>query len=200
MINIQGSSRDKRNKWKVLFFSLLVFNIICLAIVSYNLYPLFKPVAEQELAKSQIPSETKEEAFYIYATKESITETVNSYLETREDSVTISLDDSINLFIELPLFGMDVSLHAQFDPFVEPNGNLLLKQRAISFGMLQIPNEYALQYIANTIDLPDWVFVRPDEELIYIDLNHAQFGTNFQVSFEQFDLTQKDIILQLHVN
>ena len=93
-----------------------------------------------------------------------------------------------------------LSLHAQFEPTVESNGNLLLKQSTISFGILQIPNEYALQYIANAIELPDWVFVHPSEELIYIDLEAAQFNENFQVPFEQFDLTNNEIILQLHVN
>lgn len=198
--------QDSTNKpsksllWKVLFFSLLAMNIIFLSLLGAILYPLLKPIPGQERPIIQPLPETAEAPFYIYATKENITETLNSFLDSPENEFTISLDDYVEFTTELAILGMGVTLHATFEPLVVDDGNLLLKQHAISFGILQIPNEYALQYIANTLELPDWVTVLPNDEVIYIDIQSAQMNSNFFVQFEQFDLVENEIILQLYMN
>lgn len=199
-------SQNKQNdslRWKILFFSLLAVNIVFFTILGFILYPLLKPVSEQSLPDVQSPHPTADAPFYIYATKENITQTLNSFLDNpNEDGneFTILLDDYVEFKTEIPVFGMGVMLHAKFEPSVVDNGNLLLKQQSISFGLIQIPNEYALQYIANTIELPTWVSVHPTDELIYIDINNAQINPNFHVQFERFDLTANEIVLELFMN
>lgn len=197
-------STNKKNYsllWKILFFSLLSMNIVFFSVFGFILYPLLKPVSEQELPDSQPPLEMAKAPFYIHATKESITETLNLFLDNAdEDKFTILLDDYVLFKTEIAILGMNVTLHVKFEPSVVDNGNLLLKQKSISFGILQIPNEYALQYIANTLELPNWVSVHPNEEIIYIDIHDAQINSNFLVQFEQFNLTENEIIMQLYVN
>lgn len=195
------NKQSYRLLWPILFFSLLAVNIIFFSILAVILYPLFKSVPEQDLSEIQPLPELAEAPFYIYATKENITETINSFLDhPDENEFTILLDDFVEFKTDITMFGMGVSLHAKFEPTVVDNGNLLLKQQSISFGILQIPNEYALQYIANTLDLPDWVSVHPNDEVIYIDIQNAQTNSNFTVQFDQFDLVENKIVLQLYVH
>jgi len=184
----------------MLFFVLLVINLIFISLVTYITYPLFKTVPERPIPEAYEQLETNVAPFYIYATKENISTTINSFFEDSDEQFTILLDDYVSFSTEIPVFGMDVLLQTKFEPSVEQNGNLILTQHSISLGVIQIPNEYALQYIANTIDLPDWVFVRPKEELIYIDVNNADFKGDFHVQFDRFDLAQNEIILQVYAN
>lgn len=186
--------------WKVLFFSLLMMNFIFISLLGFILYPLFIPVAERDIPDTTPPVLMTEEPFYIHASKESIARTINSFLDSPGNEFTISLDDYVEFSTEIAVLGMGVNLHAKFEPAVVDDGNLLLKQQSISFGILQIPNEYALQYIANTIELPSWVSVHPNEEIIYVDLHNAPINPKFSVQFEQFNLLENEIVLQLYVN
>lgn len=179
------------------FFILLAFNILCISVISYLVFPLFKQVPEHE-PSSQTPLITESEPFYLYAGKETIAHTINSFLRDTGESVAIALNDYIVLNADIAIFGLDVSLQAQFEPIVDSSGNLLLKQRSVSFGFFDLPNEYALQYMANAIDLPPWVYIQPQQESIYIDLLDAQFDTKVQLQVEQFDLIEDEIIFLLH--
>lgn len=194
------SSSNNNQKWKVLFFILLALNIIGIGVIGYTVYPLFAPVSEPTPSHHQTQPDMEAPPFYIHATKETITESINQYTTNFDEPFTILLDDYVEFATETSLFGMDVSIHATFEPIVEQDGNLLLKQQTISFGILQIPNEYALQYIAHMNELPDWIIVHPKQELIYIDIKNAPSELGVAVQFEQFNLKEDEIIMRLYVD
>lgn len=198
---MKRSQKHNKGIWKVLFFIMLALNLLFISVIAFIIYPLVKPVSEDEELVSSPPLLKTETPIFIHATKENISTLVESFLKENQDeeSFTILLDDTVHFLTDASLFGLDLSLKATFDPIVEPNGNLTLKQKAISFGRLQIPNEYALKYMANTFDLPAWVQIRPYEEIIYLDLNAAQVGKDYFVKVNTFDLIDDELIFELHI-
>ncbi|HZW68351.1 MAG TPA: YpmS family protein [Pseudogracilibacillus sp.] len=198
---MKRSQKHNKGSWKVLFFIMLALNLLFISVSVYIIYPLVKPVAEDDELISMPPLTSAGTPIYIHATKENITGVVESFLRENqeEESFTILLDDTVDFLTDASLFGLELSLEARFEPIVEPDGNLSLKQKAISFGRIQIPNEYALKYIANSFDLPPWVHIRPSEEMIYLDLHAAQVGKEYFVKVNKFDLTNDELIFEVHI-
>lgn len=187
----------KEPKWKLLFITLLTVNIFTILLLIGVGYKLFKPTGEREFPEVHMETNESESPFYIHTSKEKLSSIINHFLNESETDFTILLDEYVELFGEIQMLGMTISLHSQFEPIVEPNGNLLLKQRTVSFGLLQIPNHYALQYIKNILPLPEFVSIYPYEETIYIDSEKLTLGDSLKVKVSQFDLEQNEIVFAL---
>lgn len=187
----------KEPKWKLLFITLLTVNIFTILLLIGVGYKLFKPTGEREFPEVHMETNESESPFYIHTSKEKLSSIINHFLNESETDFTILLDEYVELFGETQMLGMTISLHSQFEPIVEPNGNLLLKQRTVSFGLLQIPNHYALQYIKNILTLPEFVSIYPYEETIYIDSEKLTLGDSLKVKVSQFDLEQNEIVFAL---
>ncbi|HLT54959.1 MAG TPA: YpmS family protein [Bacillota bacterium] len=175
-------------KWKRLFYSLLGFNI---AVIFLLLSLIFWPVSPEEERSEfpDLPSSSSE--FVIRTTKQNVNNLVNAYLEEllegSKHRYYIVLDEDVQLVGELPVFSTTVPLNVHFVPFVE-NGNIVLKQRSISIGQLQLPNKKIMEYMKKYLEVPDWVQILPEREEIYIAVKRMELNSNFTLSAEHIDL------------
>lgn len=186
--------------WKQLFFGLLVLNIVFFTIITTL---IFWPIPEQEIAFEQESSTQESSEFVVRTTKKNLNELVNAYLEKllrdTKHHYSISLDEDVHLLGELPVFSTTVPLSVHLEPLVQENGDVILKQKSISIGLLQLPNKKIMEYIGKYLPMPKWVTVNAKEEEIYVAVSEMDIRSNFKVSIEQFDLEANNLAFRINV-
>lgn len=192
--------RKIKNKWKKLFFSLLIVNsIVLLTIVTL----IYWPVSSSKVRPvDQIDSNDSSE-FIVRTTKENLNELVNAYIEKYQQGTKhqyrVTLEEDVHLQGELPVFSSTVPLSIHLEPLVQENGDIILKQKSISIGLLELPNKTIMEYIRKHLPMPEWVRVNPSDEEIYVAISEMDIKSNFQVSIEHFNLEANHIALKINV-
>lgn len=186
------------NHWKVAFFiliALLLTSII--AFVMWISSPSENTVIPEPLASSEgnvLTLKTTKEDF------EGIANTyINDALQTKPVPVVMSVEDQILLTTELTIFSIKLPVVMKFDPFVEPDGNLRLVQTGVEVGKLGMEPEVVLKLLKDSVSLPKWMIVRPEEEDVYIDLSRIPMKSNVEVRAKEFNLIEDEIILEILV-
>lgn len=187
--------------WKKRFIILSVINGIVLLFLAIYLYSPI-PKTELELASEEYKTENSSQ-FVVRTTKQNLNNLVNAYLDkllaNTNHQYSINLDEDVQLFGELPFFSTTVPLLIHLEPIVQDNGDLVLKQKSISVGQLQLPNKKIMQYVSKYLPVPDWVIINPREEEIYVEVTGMEIRSNFKVEVEQFDLEANNIAFKINV-
>lgn len=195
------SPNQKSKNWKQRFFVLLLVNGVILFVLAIYLYSPI-PKKELKIASKQYESENSSQ-FVVRTTKQNLNNLVNAYIDkllaNTEHNYSIYLDEDVQLFGELPLFSSTVPLLIHFEPIVQDNGDLVLKQKSISVGQLQLPNRKIMQYVEKYLPAPEWVIINPRDEEIYVKVTEMDIKSNFKVAVEQFDVEANNIAFKIEV-
>ena len=187
------------NKWKVAF--LFLITLVIVAIVS-AVYFVTRPMAEtpnptvRELPNgSHLEVHTTPKDFENMANR-----LIESSMKTSKIPVKMYVDQEVKLQSTLTVFEMDLPITMTFEPSIE-DGNLLLKQKTVEVGMLDIPPKTALKLLKDSVDLPDWMVIQPKEEQIYLNLTkmNVPLGEKLKghVQAKEFNLRDNRIILDI---
>lgn len=193
-------TEQKQAKWRNSFFILLGFNLIIIVVI---LYGLLSPTPKPETIQDVIPSETNNATFVVHTTAEDVSEFINAYIkdllaeEAYQYSVVLQKD--VQIRGELPFFGSTFPLLIILEPHVLADGNLLLKQKSLSLGKLNLPNKQAMKYVANLLEIPDWVVINPSREEIVVHVTEIKTKSNLQLAIEQFDLRANEITIKIGI-
>lgn len=186
--------------WKNLFYSLLILNVVGFLTI---LLLIFWPVQGVDTNKIDHPSTEESSEFIVRTTKKNLNELVNAYIEKllrgTNHQYSVSLDEDVHLLGELPVFSTTVPLSIHLEPIVQENGDIILVQKSISIGLLQLPNKKIMEYIKKYLPMPEWVIVNPKEEEIYVAVSEMDIRSNFAVSVEQFDLDANNLSFKIKV-
>lgn len=194
------TEQNKKMSWKRLFYILLTVNV---AVVIVLLALIFWPVPEKDLPKQTETAEQRSSEFVIRTTKENLNELMNAYLsewlKNTDHQYRVSLEDDVHLIGELPVFSSTVPLSVHLEPIVQENGDVVLKQKSISLGLLELPNKKIMEYIDKYLPMPDWVIVNPSEEEVYVAVTEMDIRSNFEVAIEHIDLEVNNLALKIKV-
>jgi uncharacterized protein YpmS len=139
----------------------------------------------------------------VKTTKKDFEGIANSYImeamNTQPLPVTLSVENQILLSTELTIFSIKLPVIMKFDPVVEPDGNLRLVQTGVEVGKLDIKPEVVLNLLKDSVSLPEWMIVRPEEEDVYIDLSRIPMKSDVEVRAKEFNLEQDEITLEILV-
>ena len=186
-------------KWKLFFGSLLAANIL---VVGLLLIIVFQPSPTQDRQKSDKAIVDGVE-LDIQTNKKDLTQLINYYLrkESRNQRVNyeVFLADEVQLIGELPVFEKTINMVLAFEPEVQKNGDVTLRQKSISLGELQLPVFIVLKYIKDNYKMPEWVIINPEEQTVYVALQKMKLKSDFRVKVKTFNLQQDEIIFQLVV-
>lgn len=178
----------------------MTFNLIVLFVI---MLLIFWPVPETKMPQITKPMEHESSEFVVRTTKQNLNDLVNAYidkfLEKTNHQYSVSLEEDVHLFGELPVFSSTVPLSIHLDPFVQDDGNIILKQKSISVGLLELPNKKIMEYMEKYLPMPEWVIVNPEDEEIYVAVTEMDIKSNFQVGIEQFDLETNQLAIRIHV-
>lgn len=186
------------NGWKVAFFTLsallLTGIIVFIFWISAPLDETKLPVMEQSKTGHTLTVKTTKKDF------EGIANTyIREAIKDRPLPLLITVEDQINLTTELTIFSYKLPVIMKFDPIVEPDGNLRLKQSSVEVGNLEVQPESVLKLLKDSVSLPKWMIVRPDEQDVYIDLSRIPMKSDVQVKAKEFNLKQDEITLEILV-
>lgn len=192
--------RHLNDKWKKLFFSLLTLNIITIILI---ISLIFWPVKQVQIHTIDEPPAEASSEFIVRTTKNNLNELINAYIEQllkgTKHRYRISLEDDVHLQGELPVFSTTVPLSIRLEPIVQDNGDLVLVQKSISIGLLQLPNKKIMEYIQDYLPMPKWVSINPKEEEIHVAISEMDIKSNFKVSVEHFDLEANHLAFKIKI-
>lgn len=186
------------NRWKISFFVLI-------GLVAAVLIYLFILIGSQNesaaIPEAKIP--VKSHSLTVQATKEDVEGIANTYIRKAMSKeplpVVMEIRDDIVLKTELTVFSYTLPVVMHFNPVVREDGNLTLKQSSLELGQLNIPPSTVLKILKNSVELPQWMLVRPKEEEVFIDLNALPISGNISVQAKEFDLESDEIVLEITI-
>lgn len=190
----------KKNKWKISFFILL--GIMAAVILSVWML-IASPVEKTKIEPIPNQSERDDVAFNVSTNKRDLNRVINHYLEEEAKNSQINyqvlLTDEVELYGTLPLFSQELELRLTFEPQALKNGDLILKQRSISVGKLNLPVSTVLKFVRDSYDLPDAVNIQPKEERVYVSMQRLKLKSDIKVRVNEFDLKKDNIKFTLFV-
>lgn len=190
-----------KNVWKKRFYILAGVNIGVLLLLTLYFY---SPVPKVDIEKERTAYKLEDSSeFIVRSTKHHVNNLVNAYLDkllaNTDHQFYINIDEEVQLFGEIPIFSSTVPLVVNFEPVVQENGDLSLKQKSISVGDLKLPNKKIMQYIEQYLPTPEWVVINPREEEIYVKVTEMDIKSNFHVAVHAFDLETNNIAFKFDV-
>jgi uncharacterized protein YpmS len=190
----------KKNKWKIGFFILLSVMAAAILLV-WILIAL--PVEETKLQPGTNGSESDDVSFNVSTNKRDLNRVINHYLEEEAKNsqmdYEVLLTDEVELYGTLPLFSQELELRMTFEPQALENGDLILKQRTISVGRLNLPVSTVLKFVRDSYDLPAAVNIQPKEERVYVSMQRLKLKSDIKVRVNEFDLKKDNIKFTLLV-
>lgn len=184
------------NMWKVAFLTLAGAIVLAVAGIVYLVMADAEDVARPEpavLEGNVITIQTTAKEFEAIA-KQYLGESLNK----SPLPVEIEVNDQIQLFSTLTVFGVDVPIAMDFNPDVD-QGNIVLEQTAVNVGKLNIPPKTVLKLMQDSIDFPSWITVNPNDEEIFVDLSRINIAEGSRVRAKEIDLPNDHIVLEVIV-
>jgi uncharacterized protein YpmS len=128
---------------------------------------------------------------------------INHYLKKEAADSPIAyqvvLGDEVELYGTLPLFSEKINMKMTFEPDALSNGDLVLKQKSINIGSLPLPVSSVLKFISETYKVPQGVDIRPNDKLVYINMQQLKLKSDIKIKVDQFDLKNDNIDFTLLV-
>lgn len=185
-------SLQTKNKWKQLFWIVAGVNA---GVVIGIVWLIFLPSSDINMPPIQELNEKRSE-FTVSSTKQNLNQLMNSYLKIlpkNASSYTVSLGEDVQLQGFIDAFGKKIPLIATFEPIVQKNGDLILRQKSIMIGKLHLPKRAVLEYIRDNYHMPEWVRVNVDRENIYIAVTKMKTKSDFKIKVKEFDFKQNKL-------
>jgi len=184
------------NKWKIAFFLLI---LILIGSASALVYWITAP--SESVKVEPMKANPTGNVLTVNATKEDFQGIANTFIEKAMDDKPLPLqllvDDQIVLTSELTIFSLTLPVKMYFEPYVEEDGNIRLEQSSLEVGHLQLPPETVLKLLKDSIDLPPWMIVMPEEEQVLIQLASIPMTSGFRVRAKELNLVEDRIILEI---
>jgi len=185
----------KQKKWKLAFLILLAVNLVIFIGLTIL---IFLPSSKGNHISN---TKTNTVGLDVTTNKEDLTKIINYYIEKEgldgPVHYEINLSNEVELYGYLPVFGQDLDLKLTFEPEALENGNLLLRQKAISIGKLPLPVSYVMKFIQQQYKLPGWVEINPDDETVYMYLTEMEIANGLSVRMQEFNLVEDKIKFSL---
>lgn len=186
-------------KWKTLFFLLLGINLLILILF----FVLVNIPIKKEDPQTGDKVNQEDVQFQINATKSDLNRIINHYIEQEGLKSPIAyevfLNDEVELYGTMKIFTENIEMKLTFEPEALSNGDLILRQKSIQIGKIQLPVAYVMKFISEQYDFPEWVNIQPNDELIYVALQKMKLKSDIKVKVNKFDLKNDDIRFSLLV-
>lgn len=187
-----------KNKWKFLFLTLLVINLVCVLVFFGMLFAPNKEVAPKEKGVSN-----DDVNLSVETNKEDLTRVINNFLkkEAKDNLLKykVLLTERVMLLGTITVFGKEIDMVMTFKPEVLENGDLLLQQEAFTVGQVSLPVTFVLRYINDYYNLPEWVQIDAKKHDIYVYLSEMKMKSDTKVSVDTFDLSKDELRFKLQV-
>lgn len=185
---------NKKNVWKILFFSLAILNLL---IVGSLFFLLTGQKADPEESKDVPPVESDvTEYATMQLTREQLNQTLADEFEDKPIDIEVTSTD-VRFSTSYNVIGNTLQASMTFQPELRSDGNIILHQKSVSVGSLSLPGSKALEIVAGQPEIPEYINVDAADEKVVIDLHSIEIGEGYKLKVETFNLQQNDISFTL---
>ncbi|RUL54014.1 YpmS family protein [Lysinibacillus antri] len=188
------------NKWKVAFFVFAALIIVSLTIV---IIWATSPTDDVPIPSERATIDATDSVLLVETTADDFEKIAMNYLADALNNsalpVEFTVNETIELHSELTVFGVTVPFSMEFEPNVNAEGNIHLKQTTMNVGKLNIPPITVLKLLSDSVQFPSYIIVSPNEEEIFVDLSRLRFYKGSQVKVKEIDLEHNRILLEVIV-
>ncbi|ADU29729.1 YpmS family protein [Evansella cellulosilytica] len=188
------------NKWKWAFFTLLSSILLIIIVCSFIFYRLLTVEGESFIISDERELEGAE--FQISTTVDDVNVWLQQQLEKdghSNNNFHLYLEEYVHIRTEINAFGVTIPLQMEFDPHITNNGNLELVERSFMIGNYTLPAETVFVLLRNTVDLPEWIYIYPEERKFYLDLVNG-ISEDVQIKIDTFNLQDNNIKMRLFLS
>ncbi|KRM88058.1 YpmS family protein [Lacticaseibacillus thailandensis] len=157
-------------------------------------YKASRPVETTTAVK---PVKSAGDVMHVSMTKKEVNRLIATYLSHQLKAGDVKYSFSVGNHAVLKgtfkFFGTQVHFGMVLDPYVQTNGNVLLKVTQINVGKLGVPVSYVMSYVANNYKLPGMVEVNTKRKMIVLRLNKLKLGNGLRVRADRIDLVHDEI-------
>ena len=183
-----------------MFLLLLGIDLLIVVILSWL---IFTPGASEDYNKSTPPTGDNV-SFHVKSNKNDLNMLINHYLKEEAANSPIDyriiLGDEVELYGTLPFFSEKINMKLTFEPEALSNGDLVLKQKSIRIGSLHLPVSYVMKFISENYKIPKGVEIRPNDKLVYVNMQQLKLKSDAKIKVNQFDLKKDDIAFTILVS
>lgn len=188
------------NRWKIAFFTL---SGMVAAGFAGILFLLGSAGSSEPIPTAEVIENGDANILTVRTTKKDFEGIANTYIREamkgEELPVQMKVKDDVILYSELTVFSFTLPVIMHFDPIVQKDGNLILKQSSMELGQLNIPPSTVLKVLRDSVKLPSWMMVRPKEEELFIDLSKVPVAKDVSVRAKSFNLEKDEILLEVSI-
>ncbi|KIY22260.1 MULTISPECIES: YpmS family protein [Mesobacillus] len=189
-----------KNKWKIGFFILL--GVISASILLFWML-ISLPAEESKIEPDKSNAARDDVSFHVSTNKRDLNRVINHYVEEEAKNsqfeYQVLLTDEVELYGTIPIFSQELELKLTFEPQALENGDLILKQRSISVGRLNLPVSTVLKFVRDSYHLPTAVDIQPNEERVYVSMQKLKLKSDLKVRVNEFDLKKDNLKFTLLV-
>ncbi|KAB7708995.1 DUF2140 family protein [Bacillus aerolatus] len=182
--------------WKFAFLGLLALNVL---LVLALVIGLLLPIEEEPLPEASPQEEAVK--FHVQSNKEDLNKVIKMFVEEQKANSLVDynvyLRDQVELYGDVAVFSERIDYKLTFEPEALENGNVVLRQKGIKVGKINLPVSYVLKAARDAYQFPDWVKIMPNDKIIYISLDKMELKSNLKVRAERIDLKKDDISFTL---
>ena len=188
-----------KNPWRLAFLTLLA---LVIGFFSVLMFRISTPRMTYDVKTPII--ETKENPIFdINMKKSQVNDAINFFLEEsmKESGVDYSfvLENQAMIDGTFNLLGHETHFYLYFEPYVLNDGNVQLKAKSLSVGSLNVPIPAMINYISSTTDLPEWVEMDADQQLINLHLNKFQLDNGMSIKAKKINLINDEISFSIYL-
>ncbi|WP_391122098.1 YpmS family protein [Psychrobacillus sp. L3] len=184
------------NKWKIAFF-LLVIMIIGLVVGLFYWISTPSDSSEEQLETTNYSGNV----LTVNSTKEDFEGIANTFMKKAVGRKTLplklELKDQVILTSEIIAFRSIIPVKMYFEPFVEENGDIRLVQSSLEIGIVKLPPETVLKVLKDSIQLPNWMIVKPSDKEVLIQLANIPMASGVHVRAKELNLAEDVITLEI---
>lgn len=199
MAESRGNRNRGTNGWMWAFLILLGI-IISLSIwIIVRLQPISSENTGEQAGDVTVIEDSLR--FEVVTDKNQLNRVINLYLEEELDEqfagYNVVIDEDVQLSGALKVFGFDVDFLLRMDPYVVDDGNLQLRATSIQLGSFDLSIGIAMNVLSQQLDLPQWIRVDSEQQMILVALNEFQLENDVQFAMQRIDLQEDDIRLNI---
>ncbi len=199
MAESRGNRNRGTNGWMWAFLILLGIIISLIIWIIVGLQPSNSDYTGEQAGDLTVIEDSL--SFEVITDKNQLNRVINLYLEEELDEqfagYNVVIDEDVQLSGALQVFGFDVDFLLRMDPYVVDDGNLQLRATSIQLGSFDLPIGIAMNVLSQQLDLPQWIRVDSEQQMILVALNEFQLENDVQFAMQRIDLQEDDIRLNI---
>ncbi|SER96391.1 YpmS family protein [Salisediminibacterium halotolerans] len=180
------------NRWKVSFFVLAAAVLLTISLAFFWLNSISSDNSESTFERPDISAQDGAEFRVSTSIEDLNTWIAQEMAREGEEDFDLYVDDAVYVEANIDAFGFQVPMEMQLNPVLLDNGNIELQEESFQIATIDLPSKQLFQVIGQTVELPEWITVVPDEQLFYVDLRSSA-GEEADIRVVTFDLEDEDI-------